>query len=289
MNSMTGYGSSEVITSDGKVTVEARSENHRFLDIKILLPDYLEKMEYAISDHVKKHLSRGKVKILITFEEIDTRTTSLNRKSAEKCFGELKKLRKLLKIEDKITLDHLISFKEIFNGYQGHHISKTTERKINSAVRKAVTNLDKSRKEEGRKHAADLDNRIGKCCELLEKIKARRSDFTSESMKKLKEKVETLISGKDIDQSRMYQEIAILSEKTDITEEIVRLEAHFEKFRETTKRSSPSGKELDFLLLEMNREASTISAKSKNAGISHFTISLRSEFEKMREQVQNIE
>lgn len=289
MKSMTGFGSSEASTKEGKVTVEARSENHRFLDIKLQAPDYLNDLESVVNDLVKKQISRGKIKISINPEDHQVKVPSFNKKTAEKYYAELAKLKKELKLEGDITIDHILMFKDVFNGNHTSHINKTTLKKIETAVRRAVSNLEKSRQTEGKKLQVDLSKRTRKCYKLLERIKKKRSVFTEENAQRIKDRVESLLGNHEIDTTRLYQEVAILSERSDITEEIVRLQAHLEQFGETARKKGSIGKELDFLILEMNREASTISAKSKDADISHFTINLRSEFEKMREQVQNIE
>jgi uncharacterized protein (TIGR00255 family) len=124
---------------------------------------------------------------------------------------------------------------------------------------------------------------------LTATIKSKRKDFIKNTSVKLKERIEKLLEDTKIDEERLYQETAYLAERSDITEELVRLQAHISKFRETSNKKGSIGKELDFLLQEMNREAGTISAKSKDAEISHCIIDLRSEMEKIREQVQNIE
>lgn len=289
MKSMTGYGSSEASTKEGKVSVEARSENHRFLDIKLQAPDFLNDLEGTVNDLVKKNISRGKIKISINPENHQSRTLTINKKTAEKYYMELAKLRDELNLAGDITIDHILMFKEVFNGNNESSVNKTTFRKIRTAVKRAISNLEKSRKTEGRKLQNDLAKRTRKCTTLLNKIKNKRSVFTEENAQRIKERVENLLGDHQIDTQRLYQEVAILCERTDITEEIVRLESHIDQFTNTSRKKGPIGKELDFLILEMNREASTISAKSKDADVSHFTINLRSEFEKMREQVQNIE
>lgn len=289
MKSMTGFGNSETTTTEGKVTVEARSENHRFLDIKLHVPEYLGELEATVSEIVKKQISRGKIKVSVNTEDQLEKVPAFNKKAAQNYYSELVRLKKELKVEGDITIDHILMFRDVFNGNQNSSISKTTLKKIGTAARKAISNLEKSRRTEGKKLLADLNKRIKKCHNLVEKIKKKRSAFTEDNFQRIKERADALLEDQEIDSTRLFQEIAILSERSDITEEIVRLQAHLEQFSETTKKTGPVGKELDFLILEMNREASTISAKSKDADISHFTINLRSEFEKMREQVQNIE
>lgn len=289
MKSMTGFGSSETTTTEGKVTVEARSENHRFLDVKLQVPEYLGELEATVNEIVKKQISRGKIKVSVNTEDQLEKVPAFNKKAAQNYYAELVRLKKELKVEGDITIDHILIFRDIFNGNLNSSISKTTLKKIVTATRKAISNLEKSRRTEGKKLLTDLNKRIRKCHNLVERIKKKRSAFTEDNFQRIKERADALLENQEIDSTRLYQEIAILSERSDITEEIVRLQAHLDQFSETTRKTGPVGKELDFLILEMNREASTISAKSKDADISHFTINLRSEFEKMREQVQNIE
>lgn len=289
MKSMTGYGSSEASAREGRITVEARSENHRFLDIRVQAPEHLGDIESLIHDIVKKHISRGKIKVTISTEDRKPNVPSFNRKAAEGYYSQLESLRKELNLEGGITLDHILMFKDLFEISNEKTLTKSSLRKIGTATRRAISNLEKSRKNEGKKLLADLGKRIKRCNSLLSRIKRKRATFTEESFERIKEKVENLLENHEADSARLYQEVAILAERSDITEEIVRLEAHLDQFAETIRKNGPVGKELDFLILEMNREASTISAKSKDADISHFTINLRSEFEKMREQVQNIE
>lgn len=289
MKSMTGYGSSEISTDFGKITVEARSENHRFLELKIQTPDSLNGIDAQILEIVKKHTSRGKIKIAILVDDKKYNIPSFNREAGKKFFSTLKTLKKELGIKDEIKLEHIIIFKELFNEEFKRNLSKSTINKIKQATDTALKKLDKSRSVEGKKLNNDLTKRINQCKLLINKIKNKRVNFSLHASKKLKEKIQNLLDDITIDESRLLQEVAFLTERTDITEELVRLNAHIGKFKQTLKKSGTVGKELDFLIQEMNREAGTISAKSKDAQISHYTISIRSEFEKMREQVQNIE
>ena len=145
------------------------------------------------------------------------------------------------------------------------------------------------RKHEGKKLEKDLKLRTLIAERLTGKIEAKRENFTKELAEKLSGRIRELLNEIEIDETRLYQEVAILADRSDITEETVRLKAHINKFKETFNKEGSIGRELDFLLQEMNREAGTISAKSKDAEISHLIVELRSEIEKMREQAQNIE
>jgi len=289
MKSMTGFASSASSDKEGKITIEARSENHRFLDIKFQMPEQLNSLESDFMEIAKKQISRGKVKLSINIEDNSSRVIKFNNEAGKNYLASLKKFIKELGIKDEISLNHILMFKELYNGETKKTISKTTLNNIKSALNDTFKKLDRSRAVEGKKLSDDLLKRINNCKKLITSIRKKRNNFSKQASKKLKERIEALLDDKNIDESRLYQEVAILTERSDITEELVRLDAHFEKFIETTKSKLSVGKELDFLIQEMNRESGTISAKSKDANISHHIISLRSELEKIREQIQNIE
>lgn len=289
MKSMTGFASSTATHKEGKITIEARSENHRFLDVKFQIPEQLNSLEVEFMEISKKQISRGKVKLSINIEDNSSRIIKFNNEAGKNYLTSLKKFMRELGINDEISLNHILMFKELYNGETKKTISKTTLGNIKQVLNDTLKKLNKSRAIEGKKLSTDLIKRINNCKKLITSIRKKRNNFAKEASKKLKERIETLLDDKNIDEARLYQEVAILTERSDITEELVRLDAHFEKFIETTNSKLPVGKELDFLIQEMNRESGTISAKSKDANISHHIISLRSELEKMREQIQNIE
>ena len=289
MKSMTGYGSSELVTNIAKISVEARSENHRFLDLKINLPDSLNGLENQLTELVKNHVSRGKLRITVSIQDQKISAPNFDKNALKNFHSILKKFKKELRISDDIKLDHILMFKDLFNGNDKKAHSKSTINKIKQITNLTLKKLDKSRSIEGKKLQTELSKRITRCENLIKKIKSKRNNFSKDASNKLRDRISSLLSEANIDESRLFQEVAYLIERSDITEELVRLDAHISKFRETIKKSGPVGKELDFLMQEMNREAGTISAKSKDAKISHEVISLRSEFEKLREQIQNIE
>ncbi len=289
MKSMTGFASSEISNKEGKITIEARSENHRFLDIKFQIPEQLNSLETDFMELAKKQISRGKVKLSINIEGNKNRVIKFNNDAGKKYLASLKKFNRDLGIKDEISLNHILMFKELYNGETKKTISKTSFNNIKKALNDTLRKLDRSKTAEGNKLKLDLLKRIKNCTKLITNIRKKRNNFAKEASKKLKERIENLLEDTNIDEARLYQEVAILTERSDITEELVRLDAHIDKFIETTGSKLPVGKELDFLIQEMNRESGTIAAKSKDANISHYIISLRSELEKMREQIQNIE
>jgi len=289
MKSMTGFGKSETETKYGKIVIETRSENHRFLDVKIQLPDTAISIEPELAEYVKKVIRRGKVRVSVSIEGKRQYSSALDLDIARESKKALEKLKRELQIKEDIRLEHLLAIKEVFPSEAGTSLNRSQISAIKKTLTKAIRKLDDTRKIEGGKLEKDLKQRIGKIERLTKKITTKRKEFMKTASAKLKERIEKILEDTQIDEGRLYQEAAFLAERSDITEELVRLKAHIGKFRETLRQSGSVGKELDFLLQEMNRESGTISAKAKDASVSHITIEFRSELEKIREQVQNIE
>ncbi|HEY7535026.1 MAG TPA: YicC/YloC family endoribonuclease [Thermodesulfobacteriota bacterium] len=289
MKSMTGFGRSTVESDLGRIEIEARSENHRFLDINFQFPEAISSIEPSFTDIVKKFISRGKIRITIMAEGFKDKFPVINTRLAKEFLKALESLRKELGIKERIRIEHILMARELFYFVEKKTISKEDLDKIEKALREAMKRLDEMRKSEGKKLKTDLKQRALIVEKLTQTIEAKREDFTKELAEKLGERVKELLKDIQIEEPRLYQEVAFLAERSDITEEMVRLKAHINKFKETFNKNGSIGRELDFLLQEMNREAGTISAKSKDAEISHLIVELRSEIEKMREQAQNIE
>lgn len=289
MKSMTGYASCKRSVDGFKVLVEIRSENHRFLDCKIHMPDSISSFEHELMNLVKEHVHRGKLRVTVLVEGKDAAIGKFDTKAARQFVRTLKTFVSDMGMKDDVTLDHLLTFKNLFNEHPGSRLPRSSLGKVKGVLTTALNKLESNRRSEGKKLKSDLTKRIRLCKLQIKKIERKRDSFSKQAFKRLKTKVQTLLKDVKVDDTRLYQEIAVQTERSDITEEIVRLYAHMEKFVENLSSKGPVGKELDFLVQEMNREASTISAKSKDAAISHQVIVLRSELEKIREQIQNIE
>ena len=289
MKSMTGFGKSEAETTFGRVAIEARSENHRFLDVKLQLPESILSIEPELTESVKKFLQRGKVRIVVSLEGVKNNTPMLNLELAKQYGKNLDILRKEIGINEEIRIEHFLMIKDIFSAETQGSLSKNQIAELDAVLRDALGKLDETRKSEGKKLEKDLRARIRNIENLSKEITAKRKDFMKTTSAKLQERISKLLTDVQIDEGRLFQETAYMTERSDITEELVRLKAHITKFRETIRKHGSIGKELDFLIQEMNREAGTISAKAKDAEISHLTIELRSELERIREQIQNIE
>lgn len=289
MKSMTGFGKSEGETRYGRVIAEARSENHRFLDIKFMLPDSISPIEPELTETVKKLILRGKLRITLSIEGTKAAAPVLNIDLARQLRKSIESLKKEMGIKEELRIEHFLMIKDIFTTKTADHLMEGDIKDIERVLSKAIQKLDEARKSEGKKLEKDFRERLDKIDGLTRSISAKRKDFMETSSLKLRERVSKILEDNQIDEARLYQEAAFLTERSDITEELVRLKAHIGKFRETLRNKGSIGKELDFLLQEMNREAGTIAAKAKDAEISHSTIELRSELEKIREQLQNIE
>lgn len=290
MNSMTGFGRSEIETEIGKVVVEAKSENHRFLDIGLQLPDSISSMEPECSRLIKKYLSRGKVRVSVSVEGAGARVPRINTQAAMRFREALEGLKRELGLSEELRLEHFLMIKDIFLPPEDTlELPPGSLGQLKKAVTQALSNLNKMRRAEGARLKRDLKKRVARLSELVEKIESKRNSFSKEVSEKLKERISRLLEGVQIDEYRLLQEVAFLAERSDITEELVRLRSHIAKFEENFKKKTPVGRELDFLLQEMNREATTMSAKAKDAAISHYVVELKSEMERIKEQVQNIE
>ena len=290
MKSMTGFGESSAATRAGKVTVDIRSENHRFLDIKTVVPESLAHMENAVADRLKNLIGRGKLRIRLAVQAGAKERRLLTEETLRENHRSLKKLVSSLGLGSEVGIEHLLMMGDSLDGALESRISKEERAKIREAVERAVSKFNRSREIEGEKLEKKILAHLGRIRKTVDGVKAKRKEFVKKSEKKTREKIERIFSSREkMDPVISQEAAALVTERSEIDEEIVRLETHVSKFRKIVKKKGPVGKELDFLVQEMNREAGTVSAKCKDAGISHLTIDIRLELEKIREQIQNIE
>lgn len=290
MKSMTGFGESSAATRAGKVTVDIRSENHRFLDIKTVVPESLAHMENAVADRLKNLIGRGKLRIRLAVQAGAKERRLLTEETLRENHRSLKKLVSSLGLDSEVGIEHLLMMGDSLDGTLESRISKEERAKIREAVERAVSKFNRSREIEGEKLEKKILAHLGRIRKTVDGVKAKRKEFVKKSEKKTREKIERIFSSREkMDPVISQEAAALVTERSEIDEEIVRLETHVSKFRKIVKKKGPVGKELDFLVQEMNREAGTVSAKCKDAGISHLTIDIRLELEKIREQIQNIE
>jgi uncharacterized protein (TIGR00255 family) len=292
ITSMTGFGKSEVIKKGTKVVAEIRSVNSRYLEVTTKLPKNQNHRENDVKDIINRSLSRGKINVSVSIDDAKLERPALiiNKQAAREYYKLLNELRKSLKIKSEVTLDHLLKFTELLGVEEKPGDEEFEWSLTENAINNAIKNLIDMKQQEGRELKKDLTMRINLIdskVKEIEKLSLKRVPLERE---RLREKVNKLLEKPNqVDDKRIDQEIIFLAEKLDITEECTRIKSHNKFFLEAMLEKEPSGRKLNFLIQELNREANTISSKANDANISHIAITIKEELEKIREQIQNIE
>jgi len=290
--SMTGYGQAEVVDNETTAIVEVRCVNSRYLDVIVRLPRQLNHRENEVRDLARSFISRGKLNISITLnkESGDSAPLTVNSSVARSYYKLLTELRKSVKIREQVKLEHLLQFSEIFSAVSSDETEEKDWAIIQRAVKDSLDSLNAMRGKEGAELAKDLTSRVRAMGQTVAQIEDLSRARVPEERRKLEEKVRQIISDpSSVDQNRLELEILLLSEKLDVTEECVRFRSHEKFFLESIASKDPTGRRLNFLAQEMNREANTIASKSSDTEISRLIVSVKEELEKIREQLQNVE
>jgi len=279
--SMTGYGRGAA----GDFRVEIRSSNHKNLDIQINVPHYLFSHEPEIRKQIKKKFSRGRIDVYVPRSEDGVVRMKVNKPLAREYYSALVSLRDELSIKDDIGIEVLASQRDIF-------LMDDTEidaADLYKAVDAALEELEKTRIEEGRSLIRDIRDRIGLLKRYLATIESSRTDFIHGAQQRLRERLEELLGNTPVDESRLIQETAILIDRSDINEEIVRAKSHIESFENTLISNDTVGKKLDFMVQELRREINTIGSKAQEIQIINSVVEMKHELEKIKEQIQNLQ
>jgi len=290
IKSMTGYGRGQAQVDGLSFAVEIRAVNHRYGDINIKSPRILMPLESQIKKRVSAVLKRGKVDVFITQETADQVAAQpvINESLAEEYMKIFQGLTKRYDLSGGIGLSLLLAQKDVLALQEVNLDVKDLSRCLNSAIDAALQALLVMRKNEGEATAVDIQQRLGLLTDLLAKITARAPQVPLEWQQKLKDRLDRL--GDDAgDPQRVAQEIAVFADRCDISEEVMRFNSHLEQFNELLTQEEPVGRQMDFLVQELNREANTMGSKSNDAELTRHVVLLKSELEKIREQVQNIE
>lgn len=292
INSMTGFGRG--IASEDNVTfiVEIKSVNHRFQDISVKMSRTLISLEDRIRNYIKEQLKRGKIDVFITEKVYEKQSTEavLNLNLASSYLECLKSIGNNLGVRDDISINTLARFPEVITLEQKEEDIEGKWLFIEKALEEAVNNLIGMREKEGEKLSQDILIKCKNIGDLVNKISERAPGVVKEYKCKLESRLKELLD--DIgqyDESRVAMEIAIMADKASIDEEITRLYSHVEQIKNTLTIDEAIGRKLDFIIQEMNREANTIGSKANDLEILNYTLELKSEIEKIREQVQNIQ
>ncbi len=288
--SMTGYGRSETKEGEMECIIETNSVNNRFIDISIRLPRRLMEIESKIKKKVKEKLSRGSIDINISFGNGKKEASlSADLEMANHYKKILENLRTSLGLKKEVDLKDLLQFKEIIKFEQSKENLDEVWEIIEKNLEVALQKLEEARLTEGTALLEDILERIKIILEKVDFIKGQQDLIFDTHKKKLEEKLSKFFEGHNLDQERLLQELAIIASRSDISEEIVRLESHLKQFVTLTKGHDPIGRQLGFINQEMVREATTISSKASNYEVSKRIVEIKAELEKIREQIQNIE
>jgi len=291
LQSMTGYGKGENTCEDIKAVVEVRSVNHRYLDISLRMSRSLYGLEKYIRKEISTVAARGKVDVTIQLEHTAAHdlSLSLNTQQAVQLADLLRQLQQTAGCTDTLDTAALLTFKDlIFEQQEQEHDLEASQRAIEPALKDALQALQSMQMDEGEETARDIRNRISTVQTCVEKIEMSTPQLLSQRQEALREKIQALCEGVIVDESRVTQEIALLADRSDVTEELVRLKSHINQFQQWLDAQGAIGRKLDFLMQEMNREANTIGSKISDSDIALLVVEIKNELEKIREQIQNI-
>lgn len=291
IESMTGFGRADVHKEGFSVDAEIRTVNNRYCDVFIKMPTELQQFENEIRLLLQNRFERGKINLTIKLEKTEENGSSLRvNKVLAKAYTEmLTNLGGELGLSQKPTLDHLIQFSDIFKSDAlSEEQEKAVKEVLMEAVHLAIEKTIEMRKNEGEELAKDSLKRIESIRGLIEEIKVLASERIVESRTRMQDRIQSVLTEDQYDNDRLELEIALLADKLDITEELVRLEAHLKFFTESVKNNVSAGRKLNFLMQEMLREVNTIGSKAYHSGISHKVVDIKETIEIIREQIQNV-
>lgn len=290
INSMTGFGKSVAAVSGSIFEIEIKSVNHRFLEISPKLPIALQNLEYEIREIIRSKIHRGKIYLFISLKNNFTENSSqnLDLKTADGIFNSILQLKSHLKIEEDIKLSHLLMFKEIFYK-EAEELSEEQFTQLKNGIHTALDAMIVMRSKEGAELKRDIKEKLASIENSIVEIKRLHKENLAEYLDRFRTRANELLQNISIKNERLEEELALLTEKSDISEEIVRLESHIKYFHDTLKNGNEVGRKLNFICQELHREANTISSKSISPEVIHHSVSMREDIEKIREQVQNIE
>jgi uncharacterized protein (TIGR00255 family) len=286
---MTGFGKAGAEKNNISVGIEIKSVNSRFLEVFVKLPPILSDREYEIREVLRSKIKRGKINVVIQLKRNgNSDLSNINEARLKSYISLVNKIKKTAKLKDELKLEHILSNREIISAME----NTLTENEFNfvkKVLLQAIAEFAKMRKAEGKELAKDLSKRIKLIERLVNSIEKIFKSAVKAHFKKLKERIHLLSNDSEQDEQRLSLELAIIADKADLTEECVRIKSHLKFFLESIDKQADPGRKLNFLCQELNRETNTISSKSISTLITHKTILIKEEIEKIREQIQNIE
>ncbi|MBR6151588.1 MAG: YicC family protein [Lachnospiraceae bacterium] len=291
IKSMTGFGRCEVAENNRKFTVEMKAVNHRYLDVNIKMPKKLNFFESSIRNELKNYITRGKIDLFITYEDLSENTSNVhyNQELAAEYLKYLRQMQQDFGLEDDIRVSTLSKYPDVFTMEENDGDEEEIWEELKKALDGAAEMFVQSRIVEGENLKNDLIAKLDNMLSLVDFIAERSPQIIAEYRQKLQEKVKEMLGDNTVDENRLVTEVTIFADKVCVDEEMVRLRSHVETTKNALIEGGSIGRKLDFIAQEMNREANTILSKSNDLEISNCGIELKTEIEKVREQIQNIE
>ncbi len=291
MNSMTGYGRAEVSRKEYRLCVELSSVNGRYLECIFRMPRTLIGLEAKIRELIGKNISRGKVTVIINLEEspVVAAEALLDFKVARGYYNQLLKLKKKLNLPGRIEIGHVVAYPDLLAGNNERLSETKIWPDLEKLITRAANDLYKMRVAEGRNLKRDINQRLKHAAGLVRSIEKQSPKNVTAYRQRLIKRIHEWSNGLELDPGRLAEEVTIYADRSDLTEECIRLRSHLDMFAATMKSDGETGKRLNFILQEMGREANTISSKALSGTTSTCAIELKEEIEKLREQIQNIE
>ncbi|MDD3174550.1 MAG: YicC family protein [Herbinix sp.] len=291
LKSMTGFGRCEIAGIDRKITVEMKAVNHRYCDISIKMPKKLNFFEAGIRNVLKQYIGRGKVDIYITYEDYTENNVCVkyNADLAREYFANLETISKEFGIENDVRVSGLSRYPEVLTLEEQTINENELWELVQEAIKTAAAKFVETRIAEGENLRLDIFAKLDGMLRMVDYIESRSPEIVTEYHNKLLAKVAELLGDKKVDESVLATEVTVFADKICVDEETVRLRSHILNMKETLSDSDNIGRKLDFIAQEMNREANTILSKASDLEVTNKAIDLKTEIEKVREQIQNIE
>jgi uncharacterized protein (TIGR00255 family) len=292
MKSMTGFGRGAVSGEGFAVSVEIKTVNNRYLDLNLRLANELQSLEANLKRLISTRLSRGRIDVFINFEQTSEVVYELNRPLIAGYLSALRQMQAEFSLMGEPDMNYIARLPNVLQP-KAEGLNDDFIKGVENACSMALDELEKMREIEGASMADELNLRLSAIENLLPNIEAESENVAEEYRQRLLKRIEKLLSKSEseieLDAARLAQEVAYLADRSDISEEITRLKSHIEQFRAIMNEEKEVGKRLDFLTQELNREANTIASKTNNMTVKEAALTIKSDIEKIREQVQNVE
>ncbi|RPF56050.1 uncharacterized protein (TIGR00255 family) [Aquisalibacillus elongatus] len=291
INSMTGFGQSQGKIGNTSISIEVKTVNHRFLDFSFKMPREFLAFEDAMKQKIRQYFNRGRIDVFINIsgEEMKHKNIQVNWNTLDQYLQALNEIKEKRDVSGDIELEDILQLEDLFIEDEEVQIDETLQKQILTILEDVLQKVLTMRQDEGKALKQDVLNHVNEVKQLTDQLEQNMDAIQEEYKVKITERIKDHLNDSVQDEARIVQEVAILTDKANIAEEITRLFSHVEQVKETLELHQPIGRKLDFLTQELLRETNTIGSKSNDVQISKIVVALKSEIEKIKEQVQNIE